>query len=192
MNVSWDKVDQELQDIRKRTEELMQGLSPEQLTRRPQSGGWSIAECIGHLNLTAVIMQPRIDSAVKQGKDRKIVGKGPFKTGTVGGLLLWIAEPPPKFKIKAPKPIAPSTSIGDPLQVIAEFMRVQDEWARLVKEADGLDLNRIKLKTFPRLPAMRLGASVPWMMAHQRRHLWQAEGVKEKCFKRSENWISVP
>jgi hypothetical protein len=27
---------------------------------------------------------------------------------------------------------------------------------------------------------MRLGATIPWMMAHQRRHLLQAEGVKQK------------
>ncbi len=186
MNVSWDKVDQELQDIRKRTEDLIQGLSPEQLAQRPESGGWSIAECIVHLNMTAMIIQQRIDSAIKRSKDDKIVGKGPFKTGTIGGLLLWIAEPPPKFKIKAPKPVAPAASIGDPLRVIADFMCVQDEWARLVREAEGLDLNKIKLKTFPRLPAMRLAASIPWMMAHQRRHLLQAEGVKEKCFKRPE------
>jgi DinB superfamily len=185
MDISWDKVNQELQDIRKRTEQLIQGLSSEDLTRRPESGGWSIAECIGHLNVTAATIQPLIDSALKQGKDKKIVGKGPFQPGTLGRLFLWIAEPPPKFKLKAPKAIAPAVS-GDPSQVITEFMRFQDGWARLVKEADGLDLNKIKVKTFPGLPAMRIGASVPWMMAHQRRHLWQAEGVKEKCFKRSE------
>ena len=185
MNVSWSKVNQELQDIRSRTEQLIQGLGPEQLTRRPESGGWSIAECIGHLNMTAVAIQPLIDSVIKQGKDSKIVGKGPFKTGAIGGLLLWIAEPPPKFKIKAPKTVAPAATVGDPTHLIAEFIRFQDEWARLVRDAEGLDRNKIKLKTFPRLPAMRLAASLPWMMAHQRRHLWQAEGVKEKWFKRA-------
>jgi hypothetical protein len=111
MNVSWSKVNQELQDIRDRTAQLIKGLSPEQLTRRPESGGWSIAECIAHLNITATTVQPLIDSAIRRGKDNKIVGKGPFKAGTVGGLFLWIAEPPPKFKLKAPKTVAPPCAL---------------------------------------------------------------------------------
>jgi hypothetical protein len=181
MEISWDKVNHDLQDIRNRTEQLVNGLSPEQLTRRPDPGKWSIAECLIHLNLTATSMQKAIGSAIQQGKTNKIVGQGPFKAGALGRLFIWIAEPPPKFRIKAPAKILPPASIGDPSAVVAEFLRLQDEWARLVKEANGLDLNKIKAKTgFAGLPPMRLGATIPWMMAHQRRHLLQAEGVKQK------------
>jgi hypothetical protein len=126
-------------------------------------------------------MQKAIGSAIQQGKTNKIVGQGPFKAGALGRLFIWIAEPPPKFRIKAPAKILPPASIDDPSAVVAEFLRLQDEWARLVKEANGLDLNKIKAKTgFAGLPPMRLGATIPWMMAHQRRHLLQAEGVKQK------------
>ncbi|HEV2964075.1 MAG TPA: DinB family protein [Candidatus Angelobacter sp.] len=181
MEISWDKVNHDLQDIRNRTEQLVNGLSPEQLTRRPDPGKWSIAECLIHLNLTATSMQKAIGSAIQQGKTNKIVGQGPFKAGALGRLFIWIAEPPPKFRIKAPAKILPPASIDDPSAVVAEFLRLQDEWARLVKEANGLDLNKIKAKTgFAGLPPMRLGATIPWMMAHQRRHLLQAEGVKQK------------
>jgi len=183
MEISWDKVDKDLQDIRSRTEQLINGLSPEQLVRRPDPGKWSIAECLTHLNLTATAFQKLIRSAIQEGKSNKIVGPGPYTAGAIGRLLIWIAEPPPKFRIKAPAKILPPANIGDPTAVIAEFLRLQDEWARLVKEADGLNLNKIKAKTgFPGLPPMRLGATIPWMMAHQRRHLLQAEGVKQKVF----------
>ncbi|HEV3317419.1 MAG TPA: DinB family protein [Candidatus Angelobacter sp.] len=181
MKISWEKVNQDLEDIRRQTRKLINGLSPEQLTRRPDPGKWSIAECLVHLNLTATNFQKLIGSAIRRGKADKIVGQGPFKAGGVGRLLIWIAEPPPKFKIKAPAKILPPANIGDPSVVIAEFLRAQDEWARLVREADGLDLNKIKAKTgFPGLPPMRLGATIPWMMAHQRRHLLQAEEVKQR------------
>ncbi|HEV3038222.1 MAG TPA: DinB family protein [Candidatus Angelobacter sp.] len=181
MEISWDKVGHDLADIRRRTEQLVDGLSPEQLTRRPDPGKWSIAECLIHLNLTAAAIQKLIDSAIQQGRTNNIVGPGPFKAGALGGLFIWIAEPPPKFKIKAPAKILPPANIGDPSLVIADFFRLQDEWARLVKEADGLDLNKIKAKTgFAGMPPMRLGATIPWMMAHQRRHVLQAEEVKQK------------
>ncbi|HEV2992648.1 MAG TPA: DinB family protein [Candidatus Angelobacter sp.] len=181
MEISWDKVGHDLQAIRSRTEQLVNGLSPEQLVRRPEPGKWSIAECLIHLNLTATAIQKFIESAIQQGKANQIVGHGPFKSGALGGLFIWIAEPPPKFKIKAPAKILPPANIEDPSQVIAEFFRLQDEWARLVQQADGLDLNKIKAKTgFAGMPPIRLGATIPWMMAHQRRHLLQAEEVKQR------------
>jgi hypothetical protein len=71
-------------------------------------------------------------------------------------------------------------AIADPAKLLPDFMRVQDEWLRLMKEAEGL--NQAKIKMGPRFSAFRcrLSASFPWMMAHQRRHLWQAENVKKK------------
>src|SRR2546425_358872 len=121
MKITWDKVNHDLQDIRSRTEQLINGLSPEQLTRRPDPGKWSIAECLVHLNLTATNIQKLIGSAIQRGKADKIVGLGPFKAGGVGRLLIWIAEPPPKFKIKAPVKILPPANIGDPSAIVAEF-----------------------------------------------------------------------
>jgi hypothetical protein len=59
-------------------------------------------------------------------------------------------------------------------------MTAQDDWERLWREADGLDLARINIG--PRLSAFHchVSASFPWMMAHQRRHLQQAENVKRQ------------
>jgi hypothetical protein len=169
----------QLQQIRQRTNELVTGLTPEQLTRRPDPAQWSIAECLAHLNVTGATYVPLLESAIQQGRENKVLGKGPFKTGALGRLLKWIAEPPPKFRLRAPKAILPPTTITDPAKVIADFMRLQDTWERLVKESDGLDQEKVKCKTpFPPLPALRLCAPIPWMLAHERRHLLQAEKVK--------------
>ena len=63
------QLEQELQEIRHRAEQLVAGLTPEQLTRRPDPAKWSIAECLAHLNLTAEFVQPKIAAAIEQGHD---------------------------------------------------------------------------------------------------------------------------
>lgn len=178
----------QLNDIRRRARELVAGLSAEQLTRRPDPSKWSIAECLAHLNVTAAGYQPAIDGAIRRGKENKMAGKGPYKAGMLGSLLKWIAEPPPKFRLRAPKGILPPSSITDPAQVVAQFMRVQDEWERQVREMDGLDLKKVKCETpLPPLPPLRLAAPVPWMLAHERRHLMQAEKVKQQIQAKTAN-----
>jgi hypothetical protein len=169
----------QLRDIRRRAHELVDGLSAEQLTRRPDPARWSIAECLAHLNAIAALYQPPIDAAIRQGREGKVFGAGPFKPGWLGGLLRWLAEPPPKIRFRAPKNVLPPSTITDPGKVVAEFTRVQDEWERQIKACDGLDLEKLKCETpFPRAPRLRLAAPVPWMLAHERRHLLQAEKVK--------------
>jgi hypothetical protein len=170
----------ELNQMRRRAEALVNGLTSAQLTRRPNPGKWSIAECLAHLNLTAAAVQPFIAKGIAKGKREKRLGKGPFKLGVRGRLLVWIAEPPPKFRMPAPKAVAPPVSIQEPSQLLADFMKAQDEWERLWNDAEGLNMAGINIG--PLLSPFRchLSASFPWMMAHQRRHLLQAEHVKRQ------------
>ncbi|HEY2114950.1 MAG TPA: hypothetical protein VGJ51_07655, partial [Candidatus Angelobacter sp.] len=73
---------------------------------------------------------------------------------------------------------SPPATIGDPLQALPQFLHAQDEWERLMREQEGLDLSKIKVGQGAF--RMRLAAALPWMMAHQRRHLLQAENVKRQ------------
>jgi hypothetical protein len=173
------EMEQQMQDIRRRAEVLVRGLTPKQLTQRPELGKWSIAECLAHLNLTAATVQPLIVKGIERGKKEKLFGKGPFRLGAKGRFLVWLAEPPPKVRMPAPKSVAPSF-IADPAKLLPDFMRAQDEWERLMKEAEGLNQARIKMGSRLSPFRCRLCASFPWMMAHQRRHLLQAENVKQK------------
>lgn len=177
----------QLQDIRRRARDLAAGLSAEQLLRRPDPARWCIAECLAHLNTTATQFLPFIDTAIQRGREGKILGKGPFKPGPIGGLLKWFAEPPPKIRLRAPKNILPPASITDPQRVVADFMKAQDEWERQLRESDGLNLKKIICKTpFGRL-RLRLAAPIPWMLAHERRHLLQAEKVKAEILAKAAN-----
>jgi len=178
--MSYDKLSEALAECRKRAEAVVGGLTSEQLTRRPDPAKWSIAQCLAHLNLTADAVQRLVARSIERGKREKRLGSGPFKLGVRGRVLLWIAEPPPKFRIPAPKAIAPPVSIAQPGQVLDDFMKSQDEWQRLWREAEGLDMARINIARRLSPFCCHLSASFPWMMAHQRRHLLQAEKVKRQ------------
>jgi hypothetical protein len=154
------------------------GVTPEQLLRRLDPAKWSIAECIVHLNITAVTVQKLMARAIEQGRNQNVFGKGPFSIGARGRLFVWIAEPPPKFRLRAPKTVRPPATIDAPQQLLPNFLHAQDEWERLMREQEGLDLG--KLKAGQGIFRMRLAAVLPWMMAHQRRHLLQAENVKRQ------------
>ena len=170
----------DLKEARRRAQELVDGLSSEQLLIRPQPDKWSIAECLAHLNVTAGTVQSLMAKAIKRGKQEKKFGAGPFSIGPKGRLLVWIAEPPPKFRIRAPKGVRPPARIDDPLQLLPAFLKSQDEWERLMREQQGLHLGKIKIGALTSPFRARLAAALPWMMAHQRRHLLQAEKVKRQ------------
>ncbi len=171
---------QDINEARRRAEVVVLGLTPEQFTAQPEAGKWSVAECILHLNVTASVMQSLMEDAIAHAKRNKQVGTGPFRVGAKGRLLIWIAEPPPKFRIPAPPHLRPPARIDNPLKLLPDFLKAQDEWERLIRESASLDLSKIKVgKLFSPFRA-RFAAALPWMMAHQRRHLLQAENVKRQ------------
>jgi hypothetical protein len=171
---------QEVNDCRRRAQQLADGLSSDQFVLRADAAKWSIAECIAHLNRTAKVVQKITLQGVARAKEKNIRGEAPFPLGARGRLLIWVAEPPPKFRIPAPRGIAPPRTIDQPERLLPDFMRAQDEWERLLQEADGLDLARVTLGTFFSPFRCQMSGALMWMMAHQRRHLWQAENVKRQ------------
>ena len=180
MNLDFDRCAQDIKEARLRVQSLVNGLPPDQFTKQPEPGKWSVAECILHLNTTAQVVQSLMEKAIAEGRRNNSVGSGPFGIGFKGRLLYWIAEPPPKFRIRAPRNVRPPSQIDNPVKLLPDFLKAQDEWERLIRESAGLDLAKIKIG--PRFSAfrMRLAGVVPWMMAHQRRHLLQAENVKRQ------------
>src|SRR5207302_5392643 len=61
----------EINGFRCRAQALVSGLTPEQLTRRPQPGKWSIAECLAHLNMTAATVQKLMARGIAQARQDK-------------------------------------------------------------------------------------------------------------------------
>jgi hypothetical protein len=90
-------------------------------------------------------------------------------------------EPPPRRAFKAPGKFQPPPHEQLPLAAVtAEFRRLQDELDGRLVASDGLHLAKLKLRS-PAAPLLRLrlGGAFEILAAHQRRHLWQAEQVRQ-------------
>ena len=88
-------------------------------------------------------------------------------------------EPPPKRRMKAPPVFAITAGSGLNTDVVLrEFEGAGATWSELLESARGLDLKRIRVAS----PANRLfkfpiGGYFRISVAHERRHLWQADQV---------------
>ena len=164
---------------------VVAGLDGEALRRRPESGVWSVAECLDHLVVAGDAYLPGLDRAVARAREEDLRAPGPFRRRWVGRLVIRALEPPPSFPIPAPPSFRPSRAREEPADrggddPLTRFLAHLDRLARRIREADGLDLEAVKVPS-PVLPLLRfnlLGA-LALQAAHQRRHLWQARRVVE-------------
>jgi len=162
-------------------ESITHNLTREQFQWRPAPGRWSIGECFAHLNVTNGFALRAIETGISKGRAK--IGEGPFQYGFLVRKFIASQEPPATKKFTAPKVFLPSAAI-DLDATLAEYRRVSTELKRLTREANGLHLSRVKIE-MPALPAvlrpfvkMPLGGQLLLTTTHDRRHLWQAEQVR--------------
>jgi DinB superfamily len=161
-------------------QKLVAGLSPTQISWKPGSNRWSIAECLAHLNVTGELYLAALDRAIAHGRARGWTGHGPFRHGwLVQFFFIRALEPPVRRKFTAPRIFQPASG-PDASEAVARFLALQDDLIKRIHAANGLDLARIKV-TSPatRLLRMTLGQAFAAVAVHQRRHLLQARNVRD-------------
>ena len=156
---------------------LTAGLSAAQMNWRPQPGKWSIAQNLHHLNGSYQQNLDSIASSIAAARAKGIIGNGPFRYGWLSSWIVKSMEPPPKRKFKAAKRFTPSPNV-DAAKALADYLRMGARLAELIQKADGLDLARAKTPWPFKWTKMPLGALLTHMTTHDRRHLWQAEQVR--------------
>lgn len=159
--------------------ELTSSLTDTQFAWKPEPTRWSIGECITHLSLTGELYLPPLDEAMAQARARGRFSQEPFRHGWIGRFIVHSMEPPPRFKAKTFRSITPPA--GEPMDVVVPgFMKVHDRLLQRVRQANGLDLSRIRITSpLAKLLRLDLGMCFAFLAAHGRRHLWQAGQVKE-------------
>ena len=167
---------------------LVSALSESQGTWRAHPGAWSVAECLDHLatghRVYLAAMQPPAERALATGRRRR----GPALPGLIGGWFVRSLDPPVKtiFRMKAPRAIRPRPS--PPLgQSVEQFLTSHRDVVTFLRKYSAIDLAGV---VFPN-PLVRgirfsLATGLHVLAAHERRHLWQAWGVRraairEKC-----------
>jgi len=172
------QVKEELLYARERARAVCKGLDGTTWTVRPPAGGWSIGECITHLNLTSESYLPLIDEALRDGRARNLTGAGPFGLGPVAWALQRFLEPPYKIKTTTAAAFAPATP--DPMDATLErFDALQQQVQGRIDRSAGLALDRLRVVSpFDARIKYNLYAAFCLIATHQRRHLWQAEQVR--------------
>jgi len=156
-------------------------LSEAQFNWRPGSDSWSIAECLQHLNVGVTKTLPAFDRAIGQGREQGKTAPGPFRYGWFSRWMAGSMEPPPRWRMKTPRILRiPAGKTYRAADILPEFAVVRDQLAERVRQADGLDLAHVRaispVNSLLRLP---LGAYFNFILAHDRRHLWQARQVRD-------------
>jgi len=159
---------------------LVAGLSEAQLSWTSAPDRWSIAQCLDHLAATSKAFEPYLTAAIKRGSEKWPVGAPvPYRPSWVGGWLIKQVVPEATRKVSAPKVFQPSQSptIENALE---KFLKQQEEFLGFVREAEGLDYNKMKLRS-PVTPLMRYSLADAFVVTvvHGWRHLAQARRVRE-------------
>jgi len=155
-------------------------LSDEQLNNRQSPGKWSIAEIFEHLNITHQIYINFILAKITKAAD---VNSLSYKSGWIGD---WVYERiMPKsdgsvFKMKAPKTLRPACGTLDPKEVLNRFLQQQDTLHDIIRHSSTKDIQGIKIPfAFTKTLKLRLGDNLRFLIAHNERHLLQAQRIME-------------
>jgi len=164
-------------DQKDKAQTLTDGADDAVLARRPGTDRWSVAECFDHVNTAGWLLLAKMEDVIEPAKINGPFGSPPFRYGFFSRQFIKSMEPDSRWRFTAPsvyEPDAPETL--HPKEAVREFMALQDDLARCVERADGLDLRKIRLAS-PAVPLLRisLGAWFEATAAHQRRHLTQAK-----------------
>ena len=158
---------------------LAAGLDDQEFNWSPGAARWSVGQCIEHLNTTHRIWQPLLAEAVNSARDRNQLSDGPYAYGFLSRLFLRWTEPPVKFRARAPKRFRPAERIL-PGQALSEFREHHDRLDKLLADANGVDLAGVRVASaFSRYFRYSLGMAFWILLAHDRRHLWQARQIRQ-------------
>lgn len=163
-----DQVEHHIHDAVK----IFQNLSAEELLKPASAGGWSIAQCLWHLNSYGEYYLPEI----KNGLAKNYPINAEFKSTWLGRYFTRIMQPGPQMKkYKAFKNHIPATDLHAH-QVVAEFIQQQEQLLTYLKHARQTDMNRIRIPiSIMRWFSLKLGDVFQFIIAHDERHLQQAK-----------------
>ncbi len=161
--------------------EVVRGLSDWQLNWQQVPGkSWSVAQTLDHIALTNSIYVDAMLKAVEAAPRPTRMWSGRIEAGFFGRKFIENLEPPVKrLKLKAPEEIIPASRKAAE-EVLAALTASHEGIRRVIDLSTGMDLNEITfVNPFARLLRPRLGTGLQILMAHERRHLWQASNIRQ-------------
>lgn len=150
-----------------------QNLDAPTLLKPSASGGWSIAQCLEHLNSYGDYYLPHIQTRLSNNLH---AAPNPyFKSSWLGNYFIKMMLPGSGKKYPAMKKHMPKKDL-DPYKVVATFIHQQELLLSYLEMAKTKDLNAIKIpiSIFPFIK-LKSGDVFQFIIAHNQRHLEQAK-----------------
>ncbi len=167
---------------------LVAGLDEDAFNWRPAPNRWSIAECIVHLNATGELILPPLSRKVERAREQGRIATGAFRRTLFSRVFLAFMEPPYRVRIPGPRNLLPEPE-RHRLEVADTFIALQDRIIATMAAADGLDLGGVRMNSpFRRPVRITLAEWFLFLAAHERRHLWQAAGVRREGGFSGTHW----
>ncbi len=147
----------------------------ETLNHKENIDNWSVLECIEHLNLYGDYYNPEIKRVIEISCTK---ASEVFKSGIIGSYFVNSMLPKGKLnKMKTFKDKNPSGSNLD-INVIDRFINQQKEYLELIEKSKNINLTKTKTAiSISKLIKLRLGDTFRFIIAHNERHIIQAENV---------------
>lgn len=152
-------------------------LSDTELNHKENTEKWSILECIEHLNLYGDFYNPEIRKRIETSHSKANLI---FKSGVIGNYFVNMMLPKKKLnKMKTFKDKNPAGSSLDSI-VIDKFISQQKEFLELIESSKNINLTKTKTAvSISKVIKIRLGDTFRFIVAHNQRHLIQAENAKK-------------
>jgi hypothetical protein len=153
---------------------IFQNLTFEQLLIPAKDGGWSIAQCLDHLNGYGRYYLPLILNKIEHYKGDSSNEK--FRSSMMGSYFTKMMDPKTgKRKMKAFKNHLPVREL-DAMEVVAEFIQQQEVLLKAITKAHNVDLNKISIPiSISKWIKLSLGDTFGFLIAHNERHIQQAK-----------------
>jgi hypothetical protein len=172
----------QIRDSEESAARLIAGVSELQGNWQPVTGrSWSIWQCLEHLSLTAEIYSKALaDAVASTGNSGKTESTGTeIKPGWFARWFLSQLEPPVRLRLNTIAKVTPAAT-GNLAVALADFIKSHEAVREILKSWDRMDFNRVCYPS-PFASSLRftVGTGLLILNAHDRRHLWQAERVKQ-------------
>lgn len=169
----------ELERLERAFRERAGSLSPEAWSWRPDAGAWSAGEIVDHLGRTNATYLAALEPALARLGARSTRRPGPLSPRWAGRLFLTQLEPPPRYRVPAPRKIRPAPRV-DPGAAWTAFSKAQRGVIELTRATAGLAPASIRFRNpiaFD-LPVFDLATGLLIIAAHERRHLLQLDRLR--------------
>lgn len=152
---------------------VFQNLPEAALLKPAPNNGWSIAECIEHLNTYAAFYQPQVAMAIEKAPHNN--NPVDFNHSFLGRYFIASMDPArSNKKFKALKRHVP-LNVGSPTTVVSTFIQHLENMIEVLKQAAHKNLGKKSIKTSIS-PWIKInpGDAIQFLITHNNRHLQQA------------------